>query len=133
MADLIITKTAKNDIRTNLAYLKEVLLNPKASTNLADEITSEFNMLQDNPKSGPYVQDPFLAKLGFRFLLIKNYKAYYVVTEDESVQEVHIIRFLHSKMNYESILNEELTKGYLSIIQGKGIPAEEAFNLIKRK
>ena len=34
MAELIITETAKTDIRTSLAYLKEVLLNPQAASYL---------------------------------------------------------------------------------------------------
>ena len=133
MAELIITETAKTDIRTSLAYLKDVLLNPQAASSLADEISEEISLLKDNPKSGPYVNDPFLANIGFRFLLIKNYKAYYVITEKNDAEIIHIIRFLHSKMDYETALNDELTKGYLSIIQGKGIPVDEAFNSIKRK
>lgn len=104
--NLKISENAKIDIKEILAYIKNTLGNPQAATSLADLITSEINTLKQFPFSGTPVPDTFLADLGFRFLLIKNFKAYYIADKDS--KEVTIVRFLYSGRNYENILKEEI-------------------------
>lgn len=108
MAEVLITESAKSDIKDSLSYIKNNLCNSKAASDLADAIAEEISLLKDNPKSGPYVKDSFLANIGFRFLLIKNYKFYYLIKESEVTQIIYIVRFLHSRMDYESILQDEI-------------------------
>ena len=103
---LDIADSAKADIKETLAYIKTTLSNPKAASELADLITSEIESLKKFPLSGTPVTDQFLAKYGFRFLLIKNFKAYYIA--DKSKKLVTIIRFLYAGRDYESILGEEV-------------------------
>ncbi len=104
MIELIITESAKKDIREALSYISNVLFNKKAASELADMIEEEISMLAQFPLSGTPVPDQFLADYGFRFLLIKNYKAYYIANK----RTVTIIRFLHSSRDYENILKEIL-------------------------
>lgn len=108
MTKLNITDTAKADIKETLSYIKDTLCNPKAASTMADLITEEFSLLLDNPKSGPKVNDQFLAEYGFRFLLIKNYKAYYLLSEEDDNITINIIRFLYARRDFESILSEEI-------------------------
>ena len=105
MFEIIIADKAKQDIKNTLVYIKENLLNPKAATELADMLESEISSLSQFPLSGTPVPDQFLSDLGFRFLLIKKYKVYYIANEDK--QKVNIIRFLHASRDYENILKNE--------------------------
>ncbi|MDD5811034.1 MAG: type II toxin-antitoxin system RelE/ParE family toxin [Treponema sp.] len=107
MTDIVISNSAKKDIESSLLYIRDVLQNPLAATKLADSIASQIDLLKQHPKSGPKVQDTFLAEQGFRFLLIKNYKLYYIIKTDGTKITILIIRFLFSKMNYEKILKTE--------------------------
>ena len=104
MTKIIISDSAKTDIKETLSYIKNTLHNPQAASNLAQQITDEFHLLIDHPKSGPLVKDKFLANYGFRFLLIKNYKAYYFLSETNEGIIINITRFLYAARNYETIL-----------------------------
>ena len=102
---LFITDSAKADIKGALSYIKDSLLNPKAANELAEFITNEINSLKKFPFSGTPVQDKILSDYGFRFLLVKNYKAYYIA--DKNKKLVTVIRFLYVSRDYESILKED--------------------------
>ena len=104
--ELIISKKAKTDIRDTLVYIKNTLANSKAASSLANLITIEISSLRQFPFSGTPVPDQFLADFGFRFLLINNFKAYYIV--DKDTKKVTIVRFLYAGRDYESILNDDL-------------------------
>ncbi len=104
--ELLISDKAKNDIRSSLEYIKNSLNNPRAATNLADLITQEINSLKQFPFSGTPVHEQFLSDFGFRFLLIKNFKAYYIT--DKESQKVTIVRFLYAGRDYENILKDEM-------------------------
>ncbi len=106
MFEIVIADIAKQDIKNNLAYINYTLCNHKAAAELADEIEKEISLLSQFPLSGTPVSDAFLADYGFRFLLIKNYKVYYVADKDK--REVNIIRFLHATRDYENILKNEV-------------------------
>lgn len=107
MTELEISESAKFDIKETLAYIKDNLQNPKAASSLADLISEEFAILKKHPFSGTPVQDKFLANYGFRFLMIKNFKAYYLVRKETEKTTICIIRFLYAKRDYETILNNE--------------------------
>jgi plasmid stabilization system protein ParE len=48
------------------------------------------------------VEDPVLNAWGIRLTLVKDYLAFYVISEDE--KRVCIVRFLHSRQNWAAIL-----------------------------
>lgn len=108
MAKLNITNSAKADIKETLSYIKHTLHNPQAALNLANQISEEFNLLTSHPKSGPLVNDKFLANYGIRFLLVKNYKAYYTLFENDNIITITIIRFLYAKRDYIKALTSEI-------------------------
>ncbi len=106
MFEIIIASTAKQDIKNTLSYIKDTLCNHKAAIELADMIQEEISSLSMFPFSGTPVIDSFLSDYGFRFLLIKNYKVYYIT--DKENKKVNIIRFLHATRDSESILKGEV-------------------------
>lgn len=106
MFNLIVTQKAKEDICEVLSYIKDELLNKKAASKLADLITEEFAILREFPLSSPIVNDPFLSKYKIRFLLIKNFKAFYIANEEK--REITIVRFLYARRDAASILTKNL-------------------------
>ena len=107
MFEIIIADKAKQDIKETLLYIKNSLGNPKAASALADKIEYEISTLSEFPFSGTPVQDQFLADSGFRFLLIKKFKAYYIADKENNT--VSIVRFLYAGRDYESILKDEIS------------------------
>ena len=108
MNKLIISNSAKQDIQDALSYIKYTLCNPKAATNLADLITEKFELLLEQPQIGSLVSDSFLCECGIRSLLIKNYRAFYTISETENSTTINIIRLLYAKRDFEIILKNDL-------------------------
>ncbi len=100
-----ITDKALSDIEQAVFYIKDELHNLTAANNLLDLSMQQIQNLSNFPFSNPLVDDDFLRQVGFRFLVIKNFLAFYIVTEDT----VKIIRFVYKKRNWSDILmNEEI-------------------------
>lgn len=99
---LHITGVAERDISQAADYIEFVLKNPKAADDLIEETEQKINALLPFPKEHPVVEDKLLAAWGVRFTQVKNYLAFYVVSEEKS--QVTVIRFLYAKSNWISIL-----------------------------
>ena len=99
---LYITGVAERDIIQAADYIEFVLKNPKAADDLLEELDQKINALLPFPQEHPIVGDKLLASWGIRFTQIKNYLAFYVVSEEE--RKVTVIRFLYAKSNWISIL-----------------------------
>ena len=108
MNTIEISESAKSDIEEILTYIKVSLQNPKAATNLADLLTREISSLANHPFSGIPLQDKFLADYGFRFLLVKNFKVFYVVSEQKENKQIRIVRVLYARRDYAAILSGEV-------------------------
>lgn len=83
-------------------HIEFVLKNPKAADELLDEAEWKINTLSLFPEKHPLMDEPLLASWGIRFIRIKNYLAFYVVSIEE--KKVSIVRFLYEKRNWEAIL-----------------------------
>ena len=101
-----ITSTAEHDIMRAADYIEFTLKNPTATDNLLDVATEQIGSLADLPQKFRLVDDPLLASLGIRFVIINNYLIFYTV--DEGKQTVIIVRFLYQKSNWTSILRQGL-------------------------
>ena len=102
-----ITQTAENDLRESLNYIEKVLFNPQAATDLLDETEEQIHALASFPAKYPLVDDLFLNAQGIRFVPVKNYLVFYVVSESNKV--IHIVRFLYARRNWLSILKKGLS------------------------
>lgn len=104
-----ITAAAERDMVNASDHIEFVLKNPKAADDLLDEAELKINALSSFPDRFPLVDDPLLSSWGIRFTQIKNYLAFYVISEES--QKVIVVRFLYKKSNWGFIL-----KGGFSLI-----------------
>ena len=99
-----ITKTAERDLLAASDHIEFVLKNPKAADDLLDETDAQINSLVEYPERCKAVDDPVLNSWGIRFIIVKNYLAFFII--DEEKKEVIIVRFLFQKSNWNSILRQ---------------------------
>lgn len=97
-----ITRAAENDLNEAADYIEFVLLNPQAADDLLDTVAETLPTLAQYAQRYALVDDPVLRTWGIRFVQIKNYLAFYTISEEE--QKVYIVRFLYGKRNWISIL-----------------------------
>ena len=100
-----ITKKAEADIESAADYIEHTLLNPKAADSLLAFAERKINALSCMPQSHQLIDDAVLKALGIRYLLIKNYIAFYTIDADSKT--IHIIRFLYNKRNWIHILKAQ--------------------------
>ena len=99
---LDITAAADADLNKAADYIDHILLNPQAADDLLDEAERQINDPSTFPEKYSLVEDPVLNAWGIRLTLVKDYLAFYVISEDE--KRVYIVRFLHSRQNWAAIL-----------------------------
>ena len=97
-----ITRAAENDLNEAADYIEFVLLNPQTADDLLDTVEETLPTLAQYAQRYALVDDPVLRAWGIRFVQIKNYLAFYTISEEE--QKVYIVRFLYGKRNWISIL-----------------------------
>lgn len=102
--DINITRTAEKDLNSAADYIEFVLLNPKAADDLLDEVESRVGDLASFPEKFALVDDPVLKAWGIRYTLVKNYIAFYVISEENHT--VYIVRFLYGKRDWITILKQ---------------------------
>lgn len=106
MYQVQITQRAERDLQEALDYISDTLHNPAAALHLFDETSKQLQSLSDFPDRNPLVRDTFLAANGIRIQLIENYIAVYMIHEPTNA--VIILRFLHSRRNWITILKNEM-------------------------
>lgn len=97
-----ITRSAENDLSEAADYIEYVLLNPQAADCLLDAVNEKLLTLAQYAQRYALVEDPVLKAWGIRFVQVKNYLAFYTISEEE--QRVYVVRFLYEKRNWISIL-----------------------------
>lgn len=99
-----ITRAAERDLNNAADYIEFVLLNPQAANDLLDEAENKIGELSTFPEKFALVDDPVLKAWGIRFTLVKNYIAFYVISEENHT--ICIVRFLCGKRNWITILKQ---------------------------
>lgn len=99
-----ITATAERDMIRASDHIEFVLKNPKAADDLLDEAELKINSLADIPEKFRLVDDPVLASWGVRFVVVKGYLAFYVISEE--LRQVTVVRFLFQKSSWTAILRQ---------------------------
>lgn len=99
-----ITSTAERDIMSAADHIEFTLKNPSAADDLLDEAEAQINSLSELPEKFRLVDDPVLASWEIRFVIIKNYLAFYTI--DKETQAVIVVRFLYQKSNWNAILRK---------------------------
>ena len=102
-----LSKAAKSDLKNAAFYIAYDLKNEAAANRLLDETDKQLSALCDMPECNPLVRDSFLASKGVRIKIIGKYLAFYVIREES--KSITVLRFLHSRRNWISILTDEIT------------------------
>jgi plasmid stabilization system protein ParE len=102
MYKLNFSKNFRDDVKSSVNYIKNTLQAPTASERLKDEIKKTYKKVRQTPFMYPVVPNDYLASMGFRFTMVKNYMLFYIIEE----KEVNIIRFLYGRRDWINILKE---------------------------
>lgn len=86
-----ITDLAEEDLENAGDYIAYELENPDDAENTVRGIRKQINSLVSFPERNELDEDKILAELGVRKDYYKNYKIYYIISEDT----VYIVRILH--------------------------------------
>ncbi|MBO7675300.1 MAG: type II toxin-antitoxin system RelE/ParE family toxin [Atopobiaceae bacterium] len=105
--DIRITRAAEKDLSSAADYIEFVLLNPQAADDLLDEAEKRIGDLSTFPEKFALVDDPALKAWGIRLAPVKNYIAFYVVSEED--RTVHVVRFLYGRRDWTAILKRSFS------------------------
>lgn len=95
---LRIIPAAREDLEDIIRYLNT--LAPEAALRYYDLLTDEIASLATMPERCPRPRDLALAAKGYRYLIVKNYLVFYVVTGDT----VQIRRILYARRDLRGLL-----------------------------
>lgn len=102
-----ITTAAERDLNHAADYIEFSLKNPTAADNLIDEAEETLSGLSHMPERFALVNDKLLAAWGIRFVSVKNYLAFYTVSQASNT--VYVLRFLYGKSDWASILRSSVS------------------------
>jgi plasmid stabilization system protein ParE len=91
-----------DDVSSAVRYIRNTLKAPAAASRLKSEVKAAYQRLRDSPFSGPAVPNEYLASLGYRYTLVKNYMVFYTV--DDVAKLVFLVRFMYGPRNWPAIL-----------------------------
>lgn len=97
-----ITNAAVADLNSAVDYIDHILLNPQAAENLLLEAEEKIMDLAAFPEKYSLVTEPVLNAWGIRLTTVMDYPVFYIVSEEE--KSIYIVRFLHSRQNWNAIL-----------------------------
>jgi len=103
---IIISPSAKSDIREIRKYIKIVLQNPTAAKRRISLLQSKINELRNNPQLYPLLLDDLLALKGFRSVAAKNHIIFYVINEKNS--SVYVVRVMYYRRDWANILKDDI-------------------------
>ena len=96
--DVLIFPTAEQDLADVVDYLNT--LSPDAAIRYYDLLIGEIASLSEMPERCPKPRDLALAAKGYRYLIVRDYLVFYVV----SGKTVEIRRIIYGRRDYNSIL-----------------------------
>lgn len=96
------TPLAYEDLDEIDTYISVTLVNPQAAERLLEEMENSINQLIQFPYIGTKADDPYLARKGYRKLVVENYLVFHLVDSDQ--KQVVIMRVLYGAREYRSLL-----------------------------
>jgi len=103
MYELVFSKILDEDIDSCYNYINDNLEAPNAAEKLMKELYEKLNNIKKNPYSRPLVQDEYLASLGIRSIIIKNYLLFYYI---EDKKYINLVTFMYGRRDWINILKE---------------------------
>ena len=100
--NLAIAEAAEADLDEIADYISYELKEPTTALKQLARIQEAMGTLEELPERHSLVKDKYLAAKGIRKLPIDNYLLFYTV--NKSANTVNIVRILHGRRDWESIL-----------------------------
>ncbi|GAB3055369.1 type II toxin-antitoxin system RelE/ParE family toxin [Virgibacillus ainsalahensis] len=97
-----ITPKALEDLDEIYSYISKELYNEGAADNLMEKIETSIMRLMDFPFSSSFVMDEILKDKGYRKLIVENYIAFYIVSEER--KQVVVMRVLYGGQKYQDFM-----------------------------
>ena len=91
---------AQKDLQDIVLYILENLKSPKAAMDFIDSLDESILRLKQYPYSCKLYQPQEPLESEYRFLPVKNYLVFYVVTENT----IEIHRIIYAKMDLEKLI-----------------------------
>jgi plasmid stabilization system protein ParE len=102
--DFVLTETAETDIDAAFKYISEILGNPDAASDLADDLEEQIDRICKRPLTGKLVENDYLRRSDVRRFLVDNYIAYYIIDEDNEI--IVILRFVYGGRDQDKIVSD---------------------------
>ena len=99
---LIISPSARNDLRSIYEYISIDLHNKISADNLIRDFNNAFVRICYFPKSFPVINNEFLTHDLIRKKIVNNYIIFYLFIDDV----VRIMRIVYSARDYENIVKK---------------------------
>lgn len=86
-----------------IALLHKSLSGAESARNITDGLYAAMERLARFPLTAPLIRDPELRRLGYRYVIVKNYLLFYRLIGDT----VYIYHIVHGKTDYPTMLRTE--------------------------
>ena len=93
---------AENQLTEILRYMTLLTGDTQSALNFLDELDKARMQLEDFPESGINPRDIAVRRMGYRFLLVKNYYFFYKVNHAAKTVTIHAI--VYGKADYKKFL-----------------------------
>jgi addiction module RelE/StbE family toxin len=97
-----LSELAEEDLREIARYISRNLSEPATALKILEAMEAALAKLAFMPQAHPKVRDERLAEMGYRFLTIKHYIAFFTVNEEEQVVDVE--RVLYGRRDWKRVL-----------------------------
>jgi len=101
--NIIISDAAYADLDETFSYISIELGSPGAAGRFIDDIFNSIERLGEFPLIGFTPDNDILKMKGYRLLQVDNFIVFYIPKDNE----VHIIRIIYGRRNWEAILLDE--------------------------
>lgn len=103
---VIMTDTAKSDLREIALWIYEQSGEPDIAISFVTALRDKCRSLESQPESGAVPKDYVLKSLGYRYLIYKHYLVFYLTEPLE--QRVYIHAFFNEKMDYFRVMKNRI-------------------------
>lgn len=101
---ILITETAKQDLREIAFYIAGRAMDNEVAKHFVTELREQCMKLADFPQSGAFPNDRILRSLDFRYIVHKEYLIFYTI--DEAQKIVYVLAIFNSRKDYLRVMRK---------------------------
>jgi plasmid stabilization system protein ParE len=96
LAEVIVSRLARNDLVHIRDYIQNELSNPDAALRIMAQLKQAMESLQTIPERGKPLDAILAVHTQYRFLVCESYRIFYLY----DAQQVEVVRVLHTLQDY---------------------------------